>query len=200
MRRATVEDLPALRGLWQLQRLPGYELEKRLPEFHVVVRPDGLVIGAAGFLAAGSQALVHSVAFTSPAQAAEGRAPLWEHLLALARAQGVARLWAQGATARWPDAAFGPATPAQLKRLPPAFGSPRAAWHTRALVDEEAAARAWEKEFATLLEHRQEQAERVRRRAALWKLLAWGVAALFFAGTLWLMGLLWRTAPRSPRR
>jgi len=200
VRRATVEDLPALRGLWQLECLPGHELEKRLTEFHVVARPDGWVIGAAGFRAQGTQALVHSLAFASPAQAAEGRGPLWEHLLALARAQGVARLWAEGATARWPGAAFGPATPAQLKRLPPAFGSPRAAWHTRALVDEEAAARAWEKEFAALLEHRQEQAERVRRRAALWKLLAWGVAALFFAATLWLMGLLWRTAPRPPRR
>lgn len=195
VRRATVDDLPALRGLWQLERLPGYELEKRLPEFHVVVRPDGWVVGAAGFWALGAQALVHSLAFASPALAAEGQAPLWEHLHSLARAQGVARLWAQGATARWSEVAFVPATPAQLKRLPPAFGPARAAWFTMALRDEETAARAWEKEFAALQEHRQEQAERLRRRAAFWKLLAWGVAVLFFAGTLWLLSLLLRTTP-----
>ncbi len=199
VRRATVEDLPSLRGLWQLERLPGHDLEKRLTEFHVVVRPDGLVIGAAGFLAAGPQALVHSVAFASPALAAEGRAPLGEHLHTLARTQGVVRLWAREAASAWPGTAFAPATAAQLKRLPPAFGPARGAWHTLPLRDEAALAAAWEKEFAALQEFHQAQAEQVRRRAAVWKLLAWGIAALFFAGTVGLLILMFRTAPR-PRR
>lgn len=199
VRRATVEDLPALRGLWQLERLPIHELEKRLTEFHVVVRPDGLVIGAAGLATAGPQALVHSVAFASPALAAEGRLPLWEHLHTLMRTHGVIRLWAREAPPTWPGAAFAPATAAQLQRLPPAFGPAQGAWYTLPLRDEAALAAAWEKEWAALQEFHQAQAEQLRRRAAFWKLLAWAVAALFFLGTAWLLFLMFRTAPR-PRR
>lgn len=200
VRRATVEDLAVLRGLWQSERLPGYELEKRLTEFHVVVRPDGLVIGAVGFQVAGAHALVHSLAFTSPALAAEGLPRLWEHLRALAQTQGVARLWAQGQAAAWPKAGFAAATPAQLKKRPAAFGPARGAWHTLALRDEAAVSQAWEKEFAALQEAHQEQAERLRRQTAFWKLLAWSMAALFFFGAAWLLAVLLRSAPRTPRR
>jgi len=200
VRRATVEDLAVLRGLWQSERLPGYELEKRLTEFHVVVRPDGLVIGAVGFQVAGAHALVHSLAFTSPALAAEGLPRLWEHLRALAQTQGVARLWAQGPAAAWPKAGFAAATPAQLKKRPAVFGPARGAWHTLALRDEAAVSQAWEKEFAALQEAHQEQAERLRRQAAFWKLLAWSMAALFFFGAAWLLAVLLRSAPRTPRR
>lgn len=195
-----MEDLAVLRGLWQSERLPGYELEKRLTEFHVVVRPDGLVIGAVGFQVAGVHALVHSLAFTSPALAAEGLPRLWEHLRALAQTQGVARLWAQGQAAAWPKAGFAAATPAQLKKRPAAFGPARGAWHTLALRDEAAVSQAWEKEFAALQEAHQEQAERLRRQAVFWKLLAWSMAALFFFGAAWLLAVLLRSAPRTPRR
>lgn len=196
-RRATVDDLPALRGLWQSERLPGHELEKRLTEFHVVVRPDGTVTGAVGLWVVGSEALVHSPAFATPALAAEGRAVLWHHLHTLAQTRGVVRVWAREAEARWSGAAFTPATPTQLRRRPSAFGSARERWFAHALRDETVSAEAWEKEFAALQAHQQEQAERVRRQAAFWKLLAWGIAALFLAGTVWLMWLMWRTAPRS---
>ena len=36
IRRATVDDLPALRSLWAAARLPADELENRLTEFQVV--------------------------------------------------------------------------------------------------------------------------------------------------------------------
>lgn len=196
-RRATLDDLPALRGLWQSERLPGHELEKRLTEFHVVVRPDGTILGTAGLWVIGTEALVHSAAFVTPALAAESGGVLWQHLHTLAQTRGVVRLWMRAAEARWPGAAFAPAAPAQLKRRPTAFGPARERWFVHALRDEAAAAEAWEKEFAALQAHHQEEAERVRRRAAFWKLLAWGIAALFFAVTLWLLVVMWRTAPRS---
>lgn len=195
-RRATLDDLPALRGLWQTERLPGHELEKRLTEFHVVVRPDGTITGTAGLWVVGTEALVHNVAFATPALAVEGREALWSHLLTLAQTQGVTRLWAREPVARWSGAGFAPAAPAQLRRRPPSFGPARERWFTHALRDEAAAAAAWEKEFAALQTYHQEQAERVRRRAAFWKLLAWGIAVVFLAGTIWLLVLMFRTAPR----
>ena len=47
IRRATVEDLPALKALWMTARLPAGELECRLTEFQVV-ESEGRFAGAIG--------------------------------------------------------------------------------------------------------------------------------------------------------
>jgi N-acetylglutamate synthase-like GNAT family acetyltransferase len=200
-RRANLDDLTVLRGLWQSDRLPAYELERRLTEFHVAVRPDGVVIGALGIQVAGGHALLHSPAFPSQAQAAEGLPVLWEHVLALAHTQGVARLWLRGTLAsHWEEAGFRSATPAHLKQLPAALGSPRGVWASLALRDEGVMAAALEKEFAALHDAQQEQTERLRRQATFWKVLAWGIALAFFAGAGWMLFLLFRQAPRRRDR
>ncbi len=188
-----------LRGLWQSACLPGYELEKRLTEFHVVQRPDGLVTGAVGWVVQGVEGWVHSPVFATPALAAEGSPALWEHLRTLARAQGVVRLWALGASPFWDAAGFAPATPAQLKKRPAVFGAARGPWRVLALRDEAAAA-AWEREWAAREAARQEEAERLRRRVAFWKLLAWAVAGLFFLGAGWLLLVLVRSGRPARRR
>lgn len=201
VRRANVDDLAVLRGLWQLEQLPGYELEKRVTEFHVVARPDGVVMGAVGFLLAGQQALVHSLAFASAGQQAEGWPPLWEHLLALARSQNVVRLWRRGRGAPcWEEAGFQTPTPGQLKKLPPAFGAPQNAWQVFTLRDEAALSEAVEKEFEALHSAQQEQIQRLARQAAIWKLLGWVIAALFFIGAGWMLVVLLRSAPRQNLR
>jgi N-acetylglutamate synthase-like GNAT family acetyltransferase len=201
VRRANLDDLPVLRGLWQSACLPGYELEKRLTEFHVALRPDGLVTGTRGFQVAGPHALLHSPAFPSPALAAEALPALWEQALALAQTQGVARLWLRGpAAVHWQEAGFQAATPAQLKRLPAALGPARGDWWTVALRDEAAAVAALEKEFAALHEAEQEHTERLQRQAAFWRFLAWGIAALFLAGAVWMGLVMFQQRPRRRNR
>ena len=54
VRRATLDDLPTLLGLWEVNRLPALELERRLTEFQVVSRPDGVVVGAIGLRPCGA--------------------------------------------------------------------------------------------------------------------------------------------------
>ncbi len=201
VRRANVDDLAVLRGLWQLERLPGYELEKRLTEFHVVTRPDGVVMGAVGFAPDGQQALVHSLAFASAGQQAEGWSPLWGHVLALARSQNVVRLWLRGRGAPcWQEAGFKAATPNQLRKLPPAFGAPQNAWQVFALRDEAALTGALAKEFEALHAAQQEQIHRLERQAGVWRLLGWVIAVLFFIGAGWMLVLLIRNAPRRNSR
>ena len=200
-RRANLDDLGVLRGLWQLERLPAHELDKRLTEFHVAVRPDGVVTGTVGFLVSGQHALMHSLAFASLAQAAEGLPALWEHLLTLARSQNIARLWLHGHVAdHWREAGFTPAAPGDLKKLPASFGPHQGEWHTLALRDESVVAVAVEKELASFHEAQQHEAERLRRQAMIWKLAAWVIALLFFIGASWMLVLLLRTAPRRERR
>ncbi len=200
-RRANVDDLAVLRGLWQLERLPGYELEKRITEFHVVARPDGVVMGTVGFVSAGQQALIHSLAFASAGQKAEGWPALWEHVLALARSQTVARLWLRGrGAACWQAVGFKAATPGQLKKLPPVFGAPQNAWQVFALRDEAALSGALEKEFEALHAAQQEQTHRLEKQAAFWKFLAWVIAALFLIGAGWMLVVLLSNARRRNSR
>lgn len=200
-RRANLDDLPVLRGLWQLGRLPTHELDKRLTEFHVAARPDGVITGTLGFMVSGQHALIHSGAFASLAQEAEGLPVLWEHLLTLARSQSVVRLWLHGPVAdHWREAGFVSATGADLKKLPAGFGPTEREWHTLALRDEAAVAAAVEREFATLHVAQAEETERLRRQATFWKLLAWLIALVFFIGAGWLLAVLFRSTPRRERR
>lgn len=200
-RRANLDDLAVLRGLWQLERLPAHELDKRLTEFHVAARPDGVVTGTVGFFVSGPHALLHSLAFASLAQAAEGLPALWAHLLTLARSQNIIRLWLGGQVAdHWREAGFTPATASDLKKLPPGFGPQQGPWHTLALRNESAVVAAVEKELASFHEAQQHEAERLGRQAVFWKLLAWTIALLFFIGAGWMLVLLLRTAPRRERR
>lgn len=200
-RRANLDDLTVLRGLWQLERLPTHELDKRLTEFHVVSRPDGMVTGTIGFLVTGSHGLVHSPAFGSVSQTAEGLPVLWDHLLTLARSQGIGRLWLHGPIAEhWREAGFAAATAADLKKLPAGFGPSSGPWHTLALRDETAVAAVVEKQLDTFHAAQQLEAERLRRQAVFWKLLAWIIAVVFFVGAGWMLILLLRSAPRRERR
>ena len=59
IRRATVDDLPALKSLWLTARLPADELEARLTEFQVV-EAGGVFAGALGLQIVRQHARLHS--------------------------------------------------------------------------------------------------------------------------------------------
>lgn len=188
VRRATLDDLPVLRGLWEMGRLPGFELEKHLTEFQVAVRPDGVISGTMGFRVSGWHALLHSGAFYSTAEEKICQPLLWEHFRILASGQGAARLWMAGPLAPfWKETGFDRAGPVELNRLPPAFGPSAREWHTLALRDDAQIERALEKEFVRLREEGRAGTERMQRQASVWKWLAGLIAVGFFLGAIWLL-------------
>lgn len=199
VRRATLDDLPVLKGLWDTARLPTLELERHLTEFQMIERPDGAVVGAAGLRIVGLHALVHSEAFHSAQQADELRRAFWERCQTLARSHGVARVWVKGRAARsWTAAGFRAATEVELKRLPPVFGLPSADWHTLQIRDEAAITAALNREYAELKAEGQAESERLRRHGQVFKWLATSIAIAFFLGAIWLLTLLLRHRPWIP--
>ena len=48
VRRATLDDLPQLIELWQMEKLPVEVLDKRFTEFQVVADASGRIVGAVG--------------------------------------------------------------------------------------------------------------------------------------------------------
>jgi len=188
VRRATIEDLPVLQALWQRALLPGYALEKRLTEFYVIVRGDGVISGSIGVRREGWHGLFHSEVYASPREANACRQAFWDGLQKILRGQGIIRFWMREPVDEfWQQVGFSPATPQELQRLPRTFQEGRGRWYTYALTDEAAAEEALRKGLALI--HAQEEKERTRweRWARFWKAIAVLIALGFLGAAIWLL-------------
>ena len=94
IRRATVDDLPALKSLWLAAQFPAVELEQRLTEFHVV-EADGAFASALALQVLRQHARIHSEDYANFAVADAARELFWERLQKLAANLGVFRIWTQ---------------------------------------------------------------------------------------------------------
>jgi len=188
IRRANLEDLLVLQGLWETARLPVLDLERRLTDFHVALRPDGVLVGAIALRSAGSHGLVYGECYTSTAQAQDARPVLCERILSLARNHGCTRLWMRATnTEFWHSIGFRPAGADELTELPSALGERSGQWCTLvirrgALLPEHLA-----EKFARLQEEEHAHTERLLLHARLLKWVAGAIAVGFFAATLWLI-------------
>ncbi len=201
VRRATLDDLPTLLGLWEVNRLPALELERHLTEFQVVSRPDGVVVGAIGLRSCGAQGLVHSEAFYSPHLADSVRAAVWPRLQVVARNQRLGRLWLRGElSAGWEALGFKRAVPNDFKKLPPVLADDPGPWFTAPLVDETALAEVIEREVVVFQEEAKAENERLRRQALWFKWLAGLIAFGFLAGAMWVLYKVFSHSRRRPSR
>lgn len=201
VRRATLDDLPVLQGLWEVARLPGMELEKHLTEFQLATRPDGVVMAAIALRTMGAHGWLHSEAGYASEPADEYRQALWTRLQTLARNHGLTRLWMTSEPARfWRDAGFHPAATEDLQKLPAAMQAGARTWHTLALKSEVLLTPEVEQQFERLQQQQQVEAENIRRQAERLKWLAGSVAVVFFVGAIWLLLLVLHAASRRSRR
>src|SRR5690349_16355360 len=91
VRRATLDDIGVLSGIWESMRLPVDELSRRITEFQVAEDPNGAIIGAVGLQLLQKQGLIHSEGFTDFALADQVRPLIWERLRAVANNHGLLR-------------------------------------------------------------------------------------------------------------
>lgn len=203
VRRATLDDLPVLRGLWATARLAAFELEPRLTEFQLAVRPDETVTGAVGLRVAGWHGLIHCPCFPSATEETNCLPALWERLQTIARSKGLARFWLPGPPAEfWREAGFQVASPAELNRLPAGFRLPagRREWWTLALRDDARLEQTLEKEFAKLREEGRADTDRIRAHARFWTWLGGAVAVAFILGAVWVLFRVVEAMGRRRRR
>lgn len=166
VRRATTDDLPALKSLWTSMHLPAEELEKRLTEFQVVVDADDLFLGAIGFQVARQHALLHNEGFTDYSIADNARQLFWDRIRVLAANFTVFRLWTQERSSSWKTFGFRPPEPEILARLPDEWKNEfDGAWLTFQLKDEAAIAEALGTTFAGFMDAEKRQTARVMEQA-----------------------------------
>jgi N-acetylglutamate synthase-like GNAT family acetyltransferase len=181
VRRATVEDLPQLRSLWEMEALPVAALEKRFTEFQVAQDEQGQIVAALGLQTAQGQGLLHAECILRFDLAEELRAQLWPRLETLARNQGLTRLWTTLEAPFWKGVGFKKTNPQMLQALPALFAEAAGPWLQLPLRAPESGHEI-EKQLAVLRTLSQAENQQLMDRARLLKWIAMGVFTAVFAG------------------
>jgi hypothetical protein len=190
IRRATVDDLPALKSLWRAARLSAEELENRLTEFHVV-EAHGTFAGGIGVQIARQHARVHSEDYTDFSVADAARELFWERLQKLAANHGVFRIWTQETSPFWTHWGFQPAHAEALERLPEEWKNLEGRWLTLELKNEDAIKSALGDQFADFVNAEKKQtaevAAKARKIRAFFTIIFFAISIIGFAIAIFLL-------------
>jgi N-acetylglutamate synthase-like GNAT family acetyltransferase len=200
IRRATLDDLETLRGLWRECRLPEHELEKRFTEFQLALDSQGWILAALAVRFAGHEGQIHSLAIRRAELEDELRAALWDRILTLANQQGAYRLWTRESGSFWTGAGFTPSPSPGSSGMPAAFGDGDH-WRMLKLRDEPLKMIAAEEQLEAYLEMERHRIDQLVRRGRALKIIATGFAGALFLGALSvLFVMLRRNRSPKPRR
>ncbi len=177
VRRATINDLGALRTIWSEERFPVGDLEARFTEFQVVETSDGQILGALALQIHGNQGHVHSEAIAKPEHTDALRAILWERLKKVAVNHGLVRVWAAAAHSHWEESEFRAPTETEQGKLPEQFKPLPGGWLVLQLKDETVQAISMEQELAIFREAQKAESEAFNQQAKKIRLIATLIAS-----------------------
>jgi N-acetylglutamate synthase-like GNAT family acetyltransferase len=169
IRRATVDDLSALKALWLAANLPADKLKDHLTEFQVV-ETDGKFAGALGVQILRQHARLHSEDYSDFAVADAARELFWGRIQKLAANHGVFRVWMIEDSPFWMRWGFQPANAETLARLPDEWKNLEGRWLTLELKNEDAINAALQNQFAGIMAAEKKSAAHLAERARQLKL------------------------------
>jgi N-acetylglutamate synthase-like GNAT family acetyltransferase len=182
VRRATVEDLPALLALWKSMNFASGELERRLTEFQVAVDAAETIVGAVGFQIAGKNGLVHSEAFTDFGLADALRPKLWERLQMVAANHGTVRAWTRETAPFWSQIGLTTPDTEALGKMPPAWKDQPGEWRMLKLREDVEEVLSADKEFEMFKQATKAEAHATLGTAKLMNKVALALAILLGLG------------------
>ncbi len=199
IRRATLEDVPFLRPLWNDAQLPVNELEKRFTEFQLVEDEEGELLGAIGLTMVQRHGHIHSEAFIHPEAEDMVRPLLWDRLNTLARNHGLIRFWCLEEAPFWRYyAGFKEATSTELENMPAGFGDAAKHWLTLELMDENHPLLNMEQHLEMFRQEQLKEMEKMRSRANFLRNLATIIAFVLFS--IIMLGGVLLLRKRNPQR
>jgi N-acetylglutamate synthase-like GNAT family acetyltransferase len=188
IRRATLEDLPALRELWKKANLSLPDLEKRFTEVQIAETADGQIAGALGIKIERLHGILHSEAILDQANTALYEA-FWERLQILARNYGLFRLWTDSPAPYWQMIGFKMPDEKSFEKKPAAVTGPREKLLTLALKEESGEGLSVEQQFELFTQSQKAETDRLMQQAQVFKKIAYVV--LFIAcGAFVIMAVL----------
>jgi N-acetylglutamate synthase-like GNAT family acetyltransferase len=178
VRRATLDDLAALKPLWESMRFSSTDLEKRLTEFQVAENARGEVVGGIGFRTSKRHGCVHSECYSDFSVADTVRPLIWERLQVLCANHGIMRLWTQENAPFWNRQGFRPANAEQVRNFPADWSGENSTWLTLQLKSEEAFV-SMEKELAVFMQAEKARSNQLVQKARVIKMIATLLALVF---------------------
>lgn len=198
VRRATINDLVALRAIWSEERFAVGELEARFTEFQIVEDQEGRIMGALALQIHGNQGHIHSEAIATPEHTDALRELLWDRLRKVAGNHGLVRVWTSAAHTHFADSDFRSPTEAEHGKRPVKFGEISAGWMVLQLKEESEKAVSLEQELAIFREAQKAEAEIFQAHAKKMRILIAGAAFVFLVA-VWLGGyFFWYHKIRKP--
>ncbi len=188
VRRATVEDVPQLRSLWEMGDLQVEELEKRFTEFQVAHNEQGEIVATLGLQMTEDQGRLYGEVIAWFDFAEELRTQLWTRLEVVARNQGLSRLWTDLEDPFWKGVGFKKASTEMLGLRPSAFGEGQGESLYFPLRAAGGAGEEVEKQLAVLKAISHAETQRLMDRARVMKWVAMGlITAVFAAFAVWVV-------------
>jgi N-acetylglutamate synthase-like GNAT family acetyltransferase len=184
VRRATVDDLPQLRDLWQAMGITEPDLDKRLTEFQIAQTAEGKLTGAVAMRIADGQGLILHEAFRDFSVADQVRPLLWERMQAVATNHGLFRIWTREAAPFWSHCGLTPAAPEVLARLPSQWQAKDARWLTFQRREETTGTLSVEREFELFMQTEKERTRSTLEQAKLMKTVATALAIMLAVAIL----------------
>jgi len=195
VRRATLEDLGPLSGLWRTMSLSVEELGRRITEFQVAESAEGNLLGAVGLQMVDRQGLVHSEAFTDYGVAEYLRPLLWERMQSVANNHGLLRLWTKEQAPFWRQCGLGQPDKEALEKLPAAWRSLPGSWSTLKLREDLDVIIGSDPAFALMMDAEKQRTARLLQGAKVMKFLA---ALIAFAVLILALGATFYLVRRNP--
>ena len=189
IRRATVDDLPALKALWLAAQLPADKLKDRVTEFQVV-EADGKFAGAIGVQIVRQHARLHSEDYADFSVADAARELFWERIQKLAANHGVFRVWMNEVSSFWTRWGFQPANAETLTRLPDEWKTLEGNWLTLELKNEDAINAILKNQFGDFMasekNHTAQLAENARKFKLFVTIASFGIFFICLAIVMWM--------------
>jgi N-acetylglutamate synthase-like GNAT family acetyltransferase len=196
LRRATLEDLPALKALWAAERLAVSELEKRFTEFQLAIDQNGNIAGAIGLRMQKQHGHVHSEAFTHRDDAVVLRPLLWQRILMVAKNNGLARLWTMPIASFYREQGMTEVDETIRAKLPEIFGNPKSDWISLKLKEENQNVISLEKEFEIFAQSQKDATEQLMNQAKAFRIIAYGLLVIALGALAALVVVIMRARAR----
>ncbi|HWD19194.1 MAG TPA: hypothetical protein VHB20_07930 [Verrucomicrobiae bacterium] len=177
VRRATVDDLPALQELWQAAHLTGDE--QAFTDFQVAEDQDGKLAAAMALQIIGHAGRLHTETIADFGLTDILRPMLWERLLSVAKNHGLILLWTQENAPFWKkDAGFAPPPPEAKPKFPEGFGTLDDSWRMLRLREDVADPEFIERQFQAFKVTEQAKREKMLGQVRPLKWIGLGIAGL----------------------
>lgn len=185
-RRATLDDLPGLRKLWEHSGVADRSLEQRLTEFQVVEDMSGTIVACSRIQIESRQGKVDHCLCHNPEFRDSTQLLLWQRIQSLAQNHGLVRLRSQDSDKFWINHGFSKANDILRQKIPSEFGESMENWMTLQLRDESLDGLSLEQHLELFKNSQKQSTQKTQGRIRVVRWIAGAAALVVIIALIWI--------------